>query len=410
MGGEATLHIPEGINFDCTGCGNCCFSWPVPLTDEDLSRICSLKLEGVKEEPVHIIKTGTPGSLQERSFTSALGKRADGKCQYLSPDNRCQIHLQSGEEAKPSMCRLFPYTFTPTPAGVYASASFASTGVLYNSGRPLTEQRQHLTRTFDLFSKLFPDLRPDWTALQLIDGQPLDFDAYLQLEKDFLYSLVEGTETTQVSANKIVSGLAEKTSRLIEQKRDYDRIPGMDTSARTVDSLLIQSLIKAYFPADVYRENVCEIDTQTLAHRLLMPPDKVLLEVDGCKISFGELNQYKLDTLNTQSESLLRRFAYLKIFSKLYFGPGFAGLSLVAGLNHLSTIISLVRIFLKLKNIEAGNIKKKGLDITFEETAECVRLLERRLTVANFSNQTKTMLEVLFSSCERAKRIASLAS
>jgi Fe-S-cluster containining protein len=407
---ETTLHIPEGINFDCTGCGNCCFSWPVPLTDEDLTRICSLNLEAIKKEPVRIIKTDTPGSLWQRSFTSALGKRPDGNCQFLSPDNRCQIHLQFAEQAKPAMCRLFPYTFTPTPAGVYASASFASTGVLFNSGRPLTEQRQHLTQTFDLFTKLFPDLRPDWTALQLIDGQPLEFDAYLQLESDFLSSLSESVENTQISPSKIVSGLAEKTSRLIKQKRDYDQIAYVETTARTVDSLMIQSLLRAYFPANVYRENVCEIDTANLARSLVMPPDKVLIEVDSGKIGFGELNQYKLGALNCQGESLLRRFAYLKIFSKLYFGAGFAGLSLIAGLNHLSIIISLVRIFLKLKNIESGKTNKKGLDITFEETAECVRLLERRLTVANFSRETKTMLEVLLSSCERAKRIASLAS
>ncbi|MCC7527180.1 MAG: YkgJ family cysteine cluster protein [Candidatus Melainabacteria bacterium] len=382
----------------------------MPLTDEDLSRICSLKLVGIKEEPVKIIKTGTPGSLTERSFTSALGKRPDGNCQFLSPDNRCQIHLQYAEEAKPSMCRLFPYTFTPTPGGVYASASFASTGLLYNSGRPLTEQRQHLTRTFDLFTRLFPDLRPDWTALQLIDGQPLDFDAYLHLESDFLYSLSESTENNTVSPNKIVSALAEKTIHLIKQKRDYDRIAGVQATARTVDSLIIQSLLRAYFPTDVYRDNIFEIDTANLARSLVMPPDKVLIEVDGSKIGFGELNQYKLGALNSQGESLLRRFAYLKIFSKLYFGPGFAGLSLIAGLNHLSTIISLVRIFLKLKNIESGKTNKTGLDITFEETVECVRLLERRLTVANFSRETKTMLEVLLSSCQRAKRIASLAS
>lgn len=422
MGGEATLHIPEGINFDCTGCGNCCFSWPVPLTDEDLNRIVSLKLEGVKEEPIHIIKTGAPGSLSERLFTSALGKRSDGKCQFLSPDNRCQIHAQFGEEAKPAMCRLFPYTFTPTPAGVYACASFASTGVLYNSGRPLTEQRAHLLNTLELFFKLFPNLAPDWSKLQLIDGEPIAFDAYLELESDFLSTLFDSEasdietstqqtgNTRQMRAEKILSGLSEKTSRLIKQKRDFDSIPGVETSPRTVDSLLILSLLKAYFPAEVYKENTCEIDTASLARSLVMPPDKVLLELDDRKISFGELNQFRLGELDAQSESLLNRFAYLKIFSKLYFGPGFAGLSLVAGLNHLSTIVSLVRIYLKLKFIASGAGKQTNLTITFEETAECVRLLERRLTVANFSKQTKTMLEVLLSSPERAKRIAVLAS
>ncbi len=412
MSGEKTLHIPEGINFDCTGCGNCCFSWPVPLTDEDLNRIVSLKIEGVKEEPFHIIKTDSPGSLSERSFTSALGKRPDGKCQFFAPDNRCQIHVEFGEEAKPAMCRLFPYTFTPTPAGVYASASFASTGVLYNSGRPLSEQRPHLLRTLELFFKLFPDLAPDWSQLQLIDGEPLSFEAYLELESEFLSLLSDqqAPHNSQVRAEKILSGLAEKVSRLIKQKRDFDRIPGVETSPRTVDSLLIQSLLKTYFPADVYKENTCEIDTTSLARSLVVPPDKVLIEFLGRKISFGELNQFRLGDLDVQSESLLRRFAYLKVFSKLYFGPGFAGLSLVAGLNHLSTIISLVRIFLKLQQIASGKGNNGSSQITFEETAECVRALERRLTVANFSKQTKTMLEVLLSSPERSKRIAVLAS
>jgi hypothetical protein len=266
-----------------------------------------------------------------------------------------------------------------------------------------------LTQTFALFSKLFPELRPDWSQLQLIDGEPLEFDAYLKLESDFLSSLSESNKNDQPGADKILSGLAEKTSRLIKQKRDYDRIPGVETTSRTVDSLLIQSLLKTYFPEDVYRENTCEIDTANLARSLVMPPDKVLIEFSGAKIGFGELNQYRLGALDPQSESLLRRFAYLKIFSKLYFGAGFAGLSLIAGLNHLSTVISLVRILLKLKHIESSKTKSV-LNITFEETAECVRVLERRLTVANFSKQTKTMLEVLLSSPERSKRIALLAS
>lgn len=410
MGEEASLHIPEGINFDCTGCGNCCFSWPVPLTDEDRTRICSLAETGAKKEPLHLIVVGNSGTSKQQSFTSALGKRADGKCQFLSPDNRCEIHNQFGEEAKPSMCRLFPYTFTPTPNGVYASASFASTGVLYNSGRPLSEQKQHLTRTYELFQRLYGELSPDWTNLQLIDGQPLTFHDYMELETGFLCSFrpniqskaKEESERTE----KILCEIAKQTSGLVKQKRDFDKIPGLQTKPRTVDSLLINALLNAYFPDDVYRENLCEIDTPQLARHLVSPPDKVLAQFQGASCDFGELNQFVLGPLNEQSESLLRRFAYLKVFSKLYFGPGFAGLSLVAGLNHLCLIVSLVRIVIKLKNLSS---LKKGAQIDFEEVAEIVRILERRLTVASFSRETKTMLEVLLSSSLRAERVANLA-
>ena len=40
---QMILHIPEGINFECSGCGNCCFSWPVPLTPADVRRIEEIK-------------------------------------------------------------------------------------------------------------------------------------------------------------------------------------------------------------------------------------------------------------------------------------------------------------------------------------------------------------------------------
>ena len=412
MGGEAILHIPEGINFDCTGCGNCCFSWPVPLTDDDLKRICSLEIQGHHKEPVNVIKAGVAGGSGQRAFTSALGKRADGKCQYLSPDNRCEIHNQFGEEAKPSMCRLFPYTFTPTPTGVWAAASFASTGVLYNSGRPLTSQKEHLMRTYELFQSLYPDLAPHWTSLQLVDGQSLSFDEYLKVETGLLSALCENSAAAISSSSewrteKILYGLAKQASTQIKQKRDLDKVPGLETKPRTIDSLLVSSLLSAYFPDDVYRENACEIDTAQLARSLVMPPAKVQLQFDGRLVNFSDLNNYTLGRLNEQAESLLRRFAFLKVFSKLYFGPGFAGLSLIAGLNHLSVIVSLVRIVIKLHNYTSNT---KGSEIAFEEVAECVRMLERRLTVASYSRETKTMLEVLLSSSERAERIAMLAS
>jgi len=404
MASEQTLHIPEGINFDCTGCGNCCFTWPVPLTDDDLKRLSSLHFPDQKFEPAHILKTGSVGVSSQAAFVAALGKRNDGRCQYLSPDNRCEIHQKFGKEWKPAMCQLFPYTFTETPAGVFASASFASTGVLYNSGRPLTEQRAELEQVLQLFRKLFPDLSPGWSNLQLVDGQPLSFSEYLSLESGFLCAL---SKNTSERADKSVVSLSKKIFQLVKAKRDFDRVPGLDAKPRTIDSLLLKSLIETYFPADVYKDNLCDIDSTSLAGSFIAPPDKVLIHFDSREISFADLNNYRLGPLKAESEDLLRRFAYLKIFSKLYFGAGFAGLSLLAGLNHLASIVAMVRIVLKLKNLES---KLAGEEISFEETAECVRTLERRLTVANFSKASKTILEVLLSGPERAERISSLAS
>ena len=33
------LIIPEGINYECTGCGKCCGGWAIPMTQDDYERI-----------------------------------------------------------------------------------------------------------------------------------------------------------------------------------------------------------------------------------------------------------------------------------------------------------------------------------------------------------------------------------
>src|SRR5579862_2946333 len=116
------LHIPEGINFECTGCGNCCLQWPVPVTAEDRERILQA---GPGQESARFRRLNHQQP-KLRAFTHTLEKRSDGKCEFLTESNRCSLHEKFGPEFKPGMCQLFPYTFNPTPSGVYASVSFAS--------------------------------------------------------------------------------------------------------------------------------------------------------------------------------------------------------------------------------------------------------------------------------------------
>lgn len=406
MADDIKLHIPAGINFDCTGCGNCCFSWPVPLTDGDVAKISTLPLKEIQDGTLQLQSIGNTGTLQENIFTKALGKRPDGKCQFLLLDNQCKLHRDYGIEAKPAMCRLFPYTFTETPAGVYAAASFASTGVLFNAGRPLSEQREHLGQQYKLFKSLFPDLMPDWKSIQLIDGQPLSYDTYEMMEREILSALEPSVDIPRRVEKSLVS-ISQNVSAQALVQRDFDQIAGIEAKPKVVDQLLLKGLCDAYFPPDVYQDNVCTFDSAALARALVMPPNKVLLSLGSKQISFGEVVGYTLGPLSSESEALLLRFAYLKVFSKLYFGPGFAGLSLVSGLNHLSTIIALVRIILKAENLEK---KPRGETISFDVVAEIVRKLERRLTVANFSNEAKMVLEVLFASSKRVERIFSLSA
>ena len=197
------LHIPEGINYDCTGCGNCCLQWPVPSTDEDRTRIIDLSRSLVSD--ASNVQTGEQFSLPKgqlfrridmdvlrnktNQFQFTMEKRADGRCVFLSEQNQCMLHIQFGAEAKPGMCQLFPYTFTQAPDGYYASVSFASSGALFNQGRALEEQRDHLLNRLHLFNKLFPSLKLDWSQTQLADGVPIRWSQYLLLERVLLGKL-----------------------------------------------------------------------------------------------------------------------------------------------------------------------------------------------------------------------------
>jgi len=418
------LHIPEGIHYECTGCGNCCLAWPVPVTAEDQERIAGLHVlhaasrssasliaSGASDlslEPIRQLSSGElfrplrSAELKLKGFTHTLEKRADGRCEFLTEDNRCWLHLNYGPESKPAMCQLFPYTFTETPSGVYASVSFASTGALMNSGRALCEQRDVLSEHWQLFTRLFPELRLDWSQIQLVDGHHLSWDAYLELEKE-LFSLVRSPVLRRVD-KRLMAGSRYLIGQL-PRGTNLERLPKMEARPKMVDQLLLKHLLALYLPDDVFAQGLRELDVQSLLKELVAPPDAVHVECSGQKFGFQQLRDFQLGDLEAASEDLLARFIYCRIFAKLYFGAGLANLSLIAGLHHLILLIVLIRLRIKIIALSQG---LKTLD--FLAVAEVLRALERRLSQTVFSKESTAILEVLLISPERLERLTSLAS
>jgi Fe-S-cluster containining protein len=396
---ETVLHIPDGINFECTGCGNCCFNWPVPVTQEDVQRIQQL----VPGAPALFrARTGTDKKLAV--YTHTLEKRADGRCQFLTEDNRCQLHIDHGPAAKPAMCQLFPYTFTPTPSGIYASVSFASTGVLYNSGAPLVQQSDLLGDRWRLFNSLMPDFKPDWSSLQLVDGVALLWSDYLQMESELLSLFHPGHENESAS---LLSQMVKASQIAVDRLPDGHDVEKNLTDARpkAVDQILIHHLLEFYFPADVFSTTAHDLPARDMAAKLVTPPNKVRIECGGKEVSVVKLLDEKLGPLAPDCDSLLRRFIYCRLFSKLYCGPGYNNLSLLAGLHHLFFIVALIRMQLKLTAFHQQSDREQ-----FMQLAELVRKAERRLTVVSFSRESATILEVLLTSPDRLARILALAA
>ncbi len=259
------LRLPTGINYECTACGKCCGGWAVPMTETDYDRISDVdwgRLDdrfagaGLFRQLRRYEKANTPYTHKIVSDT--------GVCPFLV-DNLCFIHSKNGSEFKPSICQLFPYCFSVTPSGVYATVSYVSQGAVYNSGLPLSQQQDLLERKYAEFRSLYPEHSPDWSAIQLTVQQPMTWDDYLRHEEvvlailsspdgslkdklvgasDYLHSQVAkaGQAADTTDGAKPLSG-AEAVQFYSRRRLSPDHIPLKD-----LDLHLLAAFHKMYFP------------------------------------------------------------------------------------------------------------------------------------------------------------------
>ncbi|MCB9468033.1 MAG: YkgJ family cysteine cluster protein [Candidatus Obscuribacterales bacterium] len=404
------LHIPKGIRFSCSECGNCCLQWPVPATTDDFERIESArsKLGGDFPASRDLFRVLNAADSKLSVFSHSLEKRADGKCAFLSEENRCVLHEKVGPEAKPAMCRLFPYTFTGTPDGVFCSVSFASTATLFNQGDLLEQQGELLEQKHDLFSNLFPQLNLDWSYAQVVDGVPLQWSVYREHEAPVLTCL------EQESARRADALLFEKTEafrKLVPPEVNLDNMADFEARPKLIDQVLIKHLLRFYVPVDVFGETSMDFQARAVLEEVIRGSEKVEIIWNSKAIGFGQIFSCDFSDFSDECRDLIRRFLYLRVFSKLYFGPGFNYLSVVAGFHHLITVAVLARLCLKLDLI-SGLLTREELATqkAFLRMAEHLRCIERRLTVADFSEETIAMLEILLASPRRIERLISLSA
>ena len=68
---------------------------------------------------------------------SILARRDEGACVFLGDENQCRVHEHFGSDAKPLMCRLFPFGFFPFGERIAVDVSFACRSVSEGTGRAL---------------------------------------------------------------------------------------------------------------------------------------------------------------------------------------------------------------------------------------------------------------------------------
>jgi Fe-S-cluster containining protein len=434
-----TLHLPEGINYECDGCGKCCSGWAVPMTEADYKRISPIdwgellpKVKGRK-----LFRPLRPHEKKNTPYSNAIVEYDDGFCPFLV-NNLCFIHGQKGSKFKPAMCQQFPYSFNETPSGIYATVSFVSMAVCHNTGKSLIEQRAYMEEKLGDFQNLYPDVHPNWSKLELTGGKPITWDKYLEFEKEMIARL-QLTDTPLDERFKIASRyLIEQAKAISPIGSGSDNAPvaaevpinsastsaaanSASTSAaansksagtaekklKPMDNHLLLAMHSTYFPTRILRpsENEFQVNrflTQ-IALRGLGTPLKIT--VPGNSYTLDELNKVEWAKDEPEIDDLLYRYFFSRIFGKLYFGAGFGQLTVITGFHHLALVYALVKLQCKAlaKSRGAGRVN-------YLDAIAAIRQLEKRLGEATLSGYAAAMFELLMFSPNRIERVLSAVS
>src|SRR5215470_13972558 len=135
-----TLPIVE--QWDCHGCTACCRETTIQLNAEDLAKLQSQQWER---------RSGFEGvQTVWRSFllggAKVLAHKADGSCVFLTDAGRCRIHELFGAEAKPLMCRQFPFQVVRTDRDAWVTVARTCPSAAADRGQPVAEYLSGLKR------------------------------------------------------------------------------------------------------------------------------------------------------------------------------------------------------------------------------------------------------------------------
>lgn len=156
--------IDTSASFSCGSCTACCDQpWRTLIEEE---KVAALERHDFSAYP-HLVGRKLYGrSSDGRKGFYELAKGEGTRCIFLDTDGLCIIHKELGPEAKPQMCRQFPFMPARTWFDDRVSANFGCPSVQQQHGRPLAEQADEIAELVPLTPR---ETRPD--SLVPLDGR-----------------------------------------------------------------------------------------------------------------------------------------------------------------------------------------------------------------------------------------------
>lgn len=325
-------------------------------------------------------------------------KSDDGTCPFLV-NKLCFMHSTNGAEFKPSICQLFPYCFTDTPSGTYATVSFVSVGAVYNSGAALSDQREYLEKKLSDFRAVFPQYKPDWSKIQLTAGHPLTWEQYLKHE-NVLLDLIRSEEGTILDRlRKCSDYLVDEVNKVVpaSNKGAADGAMGLNK----LDRHILANFHRMYFPAKGRKLNDKGLNTFKFWLGVIFNTGTVF-ELPGGFFAIDQLREFPFPD-DKEIDDIFTRYAYSHVFGKKYFGAGFGGLTLISGFHHLVMVIMLARLHARA----VAKVRNAPI-VSLLDVLATVRMMETQLGETMFSQASTNTVELLLQSGKRAKRFLSI--
>lgn len=179
---QRLLTLPE-TRFSCAGTGACC-SHDLTIGIEDNARAFLEAVDwgaAIAHAPAGPFTEALPEAASGLvAFRHKLSRQDDGRCKFLTPDNKCAIHALVGRAVfKP--CHVFPYRFALTPDGVAVTTNAMCPTARACRGLGLAEQEGEVRTRLAVADVLRADkyyLRPGeevpWEVFKTVEGQLLE--------------------------------------------------------------------------------------------------------------------------------------------------------------------------------------------------------------------------------------------
>jgi len=354
------LHLPPGVRYTCIRCGECCRSLEVTLTEREHERLAardwSREVADYSPERFFARLRRPRGSHVWR-----LRPHPGGGCRFLGDDNLCRVHAALGMSAKPFAGRVFPFTFTVTPVGVFVACRFNCPAVARGKGPPLEEQRRGIEQLFKEYQRTYsPPTEPErvrffgrfelaWPDILRMEDQLLAF--LLLPDLDMPRRLLACCRLVRRFVGQAVTQEegrvgADPDAIVAELRRGVAESPVPSAIERVLMRLLVGSFVGATLPSVRELPAVRRAATRlgNLGQRLRLAVGRGRLGLPGIgeAVPFRDMCSVDRAAIDAASTAMLERYFVAKIASQSFFGGACFGRSFAEGVEFLATAYGVI--------------------------------------------------------------------